>query len=136
MIFFVASLTCIIIAKSISSNQTVLETMPFYVLLPLAIIYAPVVEEALFRGCIRRFIANDILFIIISGIVFGLLHTFFSEFLIFNILVLAIPYALMGAFLAYIYTKTNNIFSNIFCHAFNNLIATIISMLIIGLFVL
>ena len=105
-------------------------SLPIWYSLPLAIIYAPIVEETLFRGCIRRFIKNDKLFIIVSALVFGLLHTAFSEETIYNALVLAIPYATMGGFLAYIYTKTNNMLCNMSFHCFHNTIAMIISILI------
>ena len=38
------------------------------------VILAPVLEELIFRGSIRRIISNKVLFVIISGIVFGLIH--------------------------------------------------------------
>ena len=130
VIFIVVSLICMTITKSTANNQNLVEQLPILLSLPLAIIYAPIVEESLFRGCIRRFISNDNLFIIISGIVFGLLHTIFAESNIVNLIVLAIPYGAMGSFLAYIYVKTNNMMCNITYHALNNMIAMFFSILI------
>lgn len=132
IIFIVVSLICMMITKSTANNQNLVEQLPIVLSLPLAIIYAPIVEESLFRGCIRRFISNDKLFIIVSGIVFGLLHTIFAESNIVNLFVLAIPYGVMGSFLAYLYVKTNNMMCNITYHALNNTIAMMISILITG----
>jgi len=130
LIFIVVSFGSIILSKTTANNQNLVEQLPILLSLPLAIIYAPIVEEVLFRGCIRRFIPNDKVFIVISGVIFGLLHTIFSETTIFNIIVLALPYGAMGGFLAYIYVKTNNMMSNMTCHALNNTVAMIFSILI------
>ena len=130
IVFVIISLICVTITKSTASNQEAIENLPILLSFPLAVIYAPIVEEALFRGAFRRFISNDKLFILTSGIVFGLLHTIFAESNIVNIFVLAVPYGIMGGFLAYIYVKTNNMMSNITCHALNNFVAMIITILI------
>jgi len=108
-----------------SQNQQTLEQLPIWFLIPFAVITGPVIEEILFRGCIRRFIKNGNLFIVISAVLFGLLHTFQEETLQLVIL-LAIPYTIMGVYLAYIYKKTNNICTNIFSHMFINAIAVVI----------
>ena len=71
--------------------------------------------------------------LIVSALVFGLLHTIFSEASIYTALVMAIPYATLGGFLAYLYVKTNNMFCNMSFHALQNLLATIMTMLINGL---
>ena len=135
VIFIVVSLICMMITKSTANNQNLVEEIPLVLSLPLAIIYAPIVEESLFRGCIRRFIRNDKVFIIVSGIVFGLLHTIFAESNMLNLIVLAIPYGVMGSFLAYLYVDTNNILSNITYHAINNTVAMMISILVVGLII-
>ena len=101
--------------------------------IPLAVIYAPIVEESLFRGCLRRFFKNDKVFIIISAISFGLLHTIFSEPNLYNAIVMGIPYMAIGGFLAYLYTKTNNMCTNMAFHAFHNAIVMIFVILIKGL---
>ncbi len=136
LIYFVSATLVIILSKSVTSvNQSNVESLPLWYSLPLAIIYAPLVEESLFRGAIRRFIKNDKIFIAVSAIAFGLLHTIFTEVTLYNALVLAIPYATMGGFLAYLYVKTNNMFANISFHAFHNTMAMILSILITGLMI-
>ena len=109
-------------------NQKTVESLPKLYILPLAIIWAPIVEETLFRGVFRRFIKNNFFYIISSGLIFGLLHTV-NEPNLLNMFVLAIPYGVIGSTLAYMYVKSNNILTNISSHAFFNTIAAIITIL-------
>ena len=134
LVYFLIAMVTVFLAKADTSvNQSNVEALPIWYSFPLAVIYAPIVEESLFRGCIRRFIKNDKLFIVVSAITFGLLHTLFTELNVFNALVLAIPYMTIGGFLAYLYTKTNNMFTNMSFHAFHNTMAMIITILIKGI---
>ena len=127
-IYLTVSMICIIATQQASTvNQTTLEAGPQWFIIPLAIIWAPIVEEAVFRGVLRRFIKNKKLFVVLSAIAFGLIHTV-SEATLVNMIVLAIPYAILGGFFAYIYSKTENITTNIFAHAFHNTIAMIVSL--------
>ena len=127
LIYLVVALASFVLYRQgISANQEGLEKMPLYIVGPLAIIYAPIVEEAVFRGCLRRFIKNDILFIIISALSFGLLHTITSEASLVGALIMGLPYIAMGAFFAYLYVKTNNICTNMSMHAFQNLLSFIV----------
>lgn len=125
IIYFIACVVCFSINKNIPVNQQQINTMPDWYILVLATFFAPIVEEVVFRGCIRRFIKNDTLFIIVSGVIFGLLHTI-SEGTILGALFMAIPYATLGCGFAYIYAKTNNITNNIACHAVHNFIISLL----------
>lgn len=128
--YFIISIICAIILKNgVSENQKTLEQLPLYVSIPLAVVWAPIVEELVFRGAIGRFIKNNILFILISGIIFGLIHTF-DEASIDKVIILGIPYICCGIFLAFIYRKTNNIASSMLVHFINNAFASIISILV------
>ena len=130
VIFIICNLICVIISrKATSENQAALEAMPQWFVIPAAILWAPIVEELIFRGSFRRFIKNDKLFITVSAIVFGLLHTI-SETTIANVFIMAIPYAILGGFFAYIYDKTDNLCNNILAHAFHNAVG----MLLMNLF--
>ena len=116
--------------QTTSVNQQALEQLSYWYIIPAAIIWAPIVEETLFRRCLRSFIKNKVLFIIVSALIFGLLHTIHEESLL-NIFVIGLPYMVLGGYLAYIYTKTNNMFSNMFSHMLINSFALI--MMLIGL---
>ncbi len=132
--YFGISLLSIFLSRSgVSVNQESVESLPIWFSFPLAVIYAPIVEESLFRGCIRRFIKNDKVFIVVSALAFGLLHTAFTEATLYNVIVVALPYMAIGGFLAYLYVKTNNICTNMAFHSFHNTIAMIITILIKGI---
>ena len=131
VIYFVTSILCVAINKNMPVNQQQIEALPMWYTFPLATLLAPIVEEILFRGCIRRFIKNDILFIIVSGLLFGLLHTI-SEGSIIGALFMAIPYSVLGCGFAYIYVKTNNITNNILCHACHNTVVMLLQIILLG----
>lgn len=129
VIFIILNFCAMSITGGQSANQKNLqELLTIWEQVLLSIIWAPIVEEVVFRGCIRRFIKNDIIFIIISAILFGLPHVI-SEQNIINALVNLVPYAFMGGFFAYMYAKTKNIFTNIFCHALWNSICVVMLLL-------
>ena len=106
--------------------QSIIKIYPVYMLLS-SVIYAPFIEELIFRKSIRDFINNNIIYVLISGISFGYIHTLAgtdSKELLF-----IIPYAIVGSAFAYIYTKTKNIFVSMTLHAIHNAIVVIISIL-------
>ena len=88
-------------------------------------ILAPFVEEGIFRLSIKKVFKNKYFFILVSGLFFGLMHIFPTELPISLALIYAISYVTMGLYLAYIYTKENNIWVTIFVHALNNIISMI-----------
>lgn len=134
LVYIGVALISVILSKgSVSVNQENVEALPIWVSLPLAVLYAPLVEETLFRGCLRRLIKDDKLFIIVSALAFGLLHTAFTEATLYNVFVVALPYMAMGGILAYLYVKTNNICTNMAMHSFHNAFAMIVSILIKGI---
>lgn len=112
-----------------TANQEALNSAPLWYVGPLAIIWAPVVEEGIFRGGLRRFIKNDKLFIVMSALLFGLLHTIGSETGIYNIFIQSLQYLVMGGVMAYTYTKTNNIFVNMGIHCVQNTLGVILMIL-------
>lgn len=87
-------------------------------------IYAPLAEELLFRKSIREVVNNKWLYIFISGFIFGALHVVGTE----NPLeyLYLIPYCSLGFTFAYIYSKTNNIYSTISIHAAHNTITMLL----------
>lgn len=108
--------------NSVATNQESLnETFlvaPFYIIIS-AVIYAPFVEETIFRLSIRRMFKNDIFFIIMSGLTFGALHVV-GSFTSFNDFIYIIPYSIPGLVFAYTLVKSKNIFVPMSLHLFHN----------------
>ena len=113
-----------LIVGNVSTNEGLLNNESKLYLFIYGCIYAPIVEELLFRGCLRKLIKNDTIFILISGISFGAWHVIGYDQSIIQYLYI-IPYSIMGIFLSYVYSKTNNLTTNVGIHFLNNLIATI-----------
>jgi membrane protease YdiL (CAAX protease family) len=96
-----------------------------------AVIYAPIVEELVFRQSIRSLIKRKWAFIITSGFVFGLIHCLGSATLIEYLYI--IPYAIPGCVFAYILYDSNNIFNTMSMHLWHNTIMVILELIVIGL---
>lgn len=105
-----------------SNNQQTLQNMfkiyPLFVIV-LSMFYAPFAEELLFRGVIRKFIKSKYVFIIVSGVLFGLLHVIDDSKTLAEFSYILV-YSSLGIFLASLYYKTNNLFTNISFHFFQN----------------
>lgn len=97
----------------------------------LSMIYAPIVEELMFRGVFRKFINKKYLFILISGISFGALHVI-DDFQSISELLYIVLYSALGIYLASLYYKTNNIWTNIYFHFLQNTLG-VIGMLLLKL---
>lgn len=123
---YVAAIVRMILGgETVTANQSGLNSSPFWYVAPLAIIWAPFVEEIIFRGCLRRFLKNDVVFVIASGIIFGLMHTIGSEIGIYNMIVQSLQYVAMGSVMALAYVKTNNICINMSVHCIQNTLSTV-----------
>ena len=88
--------------------------MAIAVLVLIAVVLAPIIEELIFRGCLYRFLKSQTAILpaqIISGILFSLMHANIFSFL---------PLALIGVLLARVYEKTGSILVSIWFHAFFN----------------
>lgn len=114
---------------SISENQEVVNSFassaPILMLLTSSIT-TPIVEEGIFRLGIGNAIKNKYLFIVVSGLVFGLLHIFPTDLSLPYALITSIPYVSIGMTLAYIYKKEDNIYHSILQHGINNFISMIL----------
>lgn len=118
-----------------STNETLIREyiniMPIYMIFS-SCIYAPFTEEMVFRKSLRNCFNNKVLYILLSGLIFGSMHLLSASNLIE--LVFLIPYSSLGCVFAYMYYKTNNIFVPMTFHMVHNTIIVInyLLMLIIG----
>ena len=85
------------------------------------VIYTPIIEEYLFRFLPHKFIKNEVLYIIISSIVFAGMHVVEDPNAFYHIWI----YMVRPIYYAYRYYKTQDIRVTISFHAFNNLISTL-----------
>lgn len=118
-----------------STNETLIREyiniMPIYMIFS-SCIYAPFTEEMVFRKSLRNCFNNKVLYILLSGLIFGSMHLLSASNLVE--LVFLIPYSSLGCVFAYMYYKTNNIFVPMTFHMVHNTIIVInyLLMLIIG----
>ena len=132
IVSFISALIMMALKYDISSitsvNQTLIESYvkasPVLMVISTAIL-APIYEEILFRLGIKKVLKNKYFFIVISGMVFGLMHVFPLDDGITLVLgiIQSITYVTMGMFLSYSYYKTDNIFTSIGIHFLNNLLS-------------
>lgn len=106
--------------------QNMLTTLPLVMLLNAGFI-APIIEELVFRKAFRDAIKNKWLFIVTSGLVFGLMHVISSSNLIE--LIYIIPYGILGIAFAYIYDINDSVFPSIMVHMLHNTILILMSIL-------
>lgn len=107
---------------STAGNQEAINDLfkisPLYVYFA-SVIFAPIVEELVFRKALHNIVPNKILFILISGLVFGGLHIIGTIETWYDLLYL-IPYSSLGIVFAYILYKTDNIFVTMGLHFMHN----------------
>lgn len=134
ILMYVSNIIVYLITLQGASNEEILQEqiikLPLYMLFSSSIT-APFTEEVVFRKSIRDVFSNNILFIVVSFLVFGGMHVLTSSSLIEVLYI--IPYGIFGAIFAYMYVKTDNIFTSISIHALHNFIIvsfSIISMLL------
>lgn len=138
-VFYLISILLMIIINTLLANisdqglsgneiqvREYIQKFPLYMVFS-AVLYAPFVEELIFRKTVGKVFKNKYVYVILSGIIFGLLH-------ISNILdpieyLFSIPYMIIGSAFAYMYYKTGNIFTTITYHLGHNLILLIIQLL-------
>lgn len=130
MISFNYIINYIIIPNGISNNEIGNRNLLFnnkIIYSILLCIIIPFIEEIIFRLSLKKTIKNKYLFLIISSTIFALLHLLSNTKLIE--LLYFIPYFILGLTFGTIYIKTNNIFSSILSHIFNNTLTVLIVLL-------
>ena len=135
-LYFISALSNILVfiltglEESVNQNQVIeaFNQNPILIIFT-TIIYAPIVEEIVFRGAIFRGLRSKTNFIvsaIISGLLFGFIHVFDS--LIngnFLDLLYIFVYGALGFVFCYSYEKNHSIFASMALHFINNFIGII-----------
>ena len=121
--YFIFNFALTILAGTIPTNQAIINEWPLYISAFLAIVIAPLTEELMFRGFLKKFIKNNVLFVIASSLIFGGLHVIQADSL--QQFLFIIPYSILGFAFSLNYVKTKNIVSNIVLHSMWNSIAVL-----------
>lgn len=112
----------IIFKGNIAANEEIARGVmieyPLYAIIS-AVIIAPFIEELIFRKSIRMVFDNKIVYAVVSGIIFGLMHAAVRIDSMLNLLYI-IPYGSLGFAFALAYHKTKTIFTSIFLHMLHN----------------
>ena len=104
--------------------RSLIDVAPYLMAFEL-IIYAPIVEELIFRKSFKDITNNKYIYILLSGLVFGGMHVVSSISSIYDLLYL-IPYSSLGIAFAYLYHRTDNIFSTITAHSIHNTLSLVL----------
>ena len=91
-------------------------------------ILAPIVEEIVFRRSYEHLIKNKIIYVLISGFIFGLAHVTGNINSWVDYLFI-IPYGALGSCFAFSYVKTKSILTPIMFHMIHNTVLVLISIL-------
>ena len=101
-----------------------------------AIVFAPIVEELVFRKGFKKALNNKHLFAIATGLLFGLVHVTSSIQTANDLIMLIylIPYSSLGIAFGYLYYETDNIYSSLFVHSLHNaiIILELIIIMLVG----
>lgn len=124
LVMVISNLFINVLNNGIASNEesihNTIKLAPIYMFFS-AVIFAPFIEEIIFRLSIRRIIKNDLVFIITSGLVFGGMHVI-GDIKSFVDILYIIPYSAPGIAFALMLKKTNNILVPMSIHFTHNLI--------------
>lgn len=132
-IMIIVSVPIILLKKgTVSPNQVAINNMfnkvPLFTLL-LTTLYAPFVEESVFRMSFSKLFKTKWLFIIISGLFFGSLHVIGQLSSVSDLLYI-FQYTAMGCFLAKAYIDSNNLFVSWGIHFTQNFLASVLVLLL------
>ena len=107
--------------------QKMISAAPLLLLISAGIL-APILEEITFRKVFRDNIKNNIIYVIVSGFIFGYLHVSGTNDILQ--LLYIIPYSSLGVCFAISYVKTKTVFTSMTMHMLHNTILTLFSILI------
>lgn len=122
-LMIISNIIIMLLSQDITSNNqeainAQLGQLPLYTIIS-AVIFAPLIEEVVFRLSFRKTFTNNILYVITSAFIFGALHVV-ASFDNFIDLLLIIPYSIPGAVFAISYLNSKNIFVPITLHFLHN----------------
>ena len=116
------------IANNEEAVRQILNHYPIYMIIS-AVVLGPIEEEIVFRKTCRKIFKDRWVFIIISGLFFGLMHVVLSMEEPFDLLYI-ISYSIPGIIFAYIYDKSKNIYVSTMIHTIHNTVLITLQILL------
>lgn len=130
LIMIVSNSIIVNIVGSVGENeeavQGLINAIPFIALI-MTTFLAPFVEEMIFRKSLQDCFNNKTFYMIMSGFIFGLIHTFGGPLIEYLYI---IPYGALGFMFAHTINKTDNIYCTIMMHMLHNGFLTLIAILV------
>lgn len=130
IIMYVANKIIMNILGNVGQNEETVQVLigqvPIIAFL-LTTIFAPFIEEMIFRKLLQDCFNNKNLFMIISGLFFGLVHVLGTDNYLEYLLI--ISYGALGFMFSHTLNKTDNIYVTIMFHMFHNGILTILAIM-------
>jgi hypothetical protein len=116
-------------AQPVSLNQQAIErsllSSTGVLMILVTILFAPILEELIFRKAMFRFFKNQWVAMVVSSLIFGLIHVS-SERTFLDFFTNLITYSASGFALGYVYIKNkHNVWSSILVHAVANAVSII-----------
>ena len=121
MMFFNIVLTMFLRDGGAANEQEVqkmISALPWVMFVNAGII-GPFIEEIVFRKTLKNIFKSGTSFIIISGLMFGLMHVA-SSFTTIGSILYFIPYSCLGWAFGYMYQKTDSVFTSTLLHILHN----------------
>lgn len=109
-----------------SNVQELIMNAPFLAFI-LTTIGAPFIEEMIFRKSLQDCFNNKVIYMVMSGFLFGLIHVMGTDNLYEYLLI--IPYGALGFMFAKTINETDNIYSTIIIHMLHNGVLTLLYIL-------
>ncbi len=136
IIMIISSIIIAFLKIEINANQEanieLLNNMPLIEFI-CAVLFAPIIEELIFRRSFKNISSNKHIYAITSGLIFALLHVTSSltDNTSLIMLIYLIPYGALGIAFGYAYRKTNNIYGTMIMHSFHNALS-LLQIILIG----
>ena len=132
LIMFVSNLILIFVFKASGANnenavQSLIKASPIAMGL-YTCLFAPFVEEIVFRKTLKDVLKNKKMFMIISFLFFGGAHVITTAQNMIDLLYI-IPYGALGATFAYTYYETDSVFTTVTFHIIHNSLLFFISLI-------
>ena len=116
------------LGKNEETVQLLIKRIPLIAFL-LTTVFAPFIEEMIFRKYLQDSFNNKYLFMILSGLLFGFVHVMGYNNPLEYLLI--IPYGALGFMFAKTINETDNIYCTIMMHMLHNGVFTLLSILVV-----